>query len=166
MTSFVLRSVTPLDSVVIAALHRLAFEGRPEFGEVWGPDAVSQILSMRGTGGFLASHEDAPAGFILLRRAAEEAEILSLAVVGPYRRQGLARRLLSAVLEDLVASEERRLFLEVSEENLAALALYETADFLRAGRREAYYRAFNGRRVAALVLERSLPAPDSRLGRD
>jgi len=156
MTVFDLRPVTPFDGEVIAALHRLGFEGRPEFGEMWGPDAVSQILSMPGTSGFLAHSGETPSGFIMLREAADEAEILSLAIATEHRRRGMARSLLSAALEDLSTRAGRRLFLEVSEENLAALALYEAGGFLRVGRREAYYRGSNGRRVAALVLERRL----------
>jgi|TARA_B100001964_G_C14071093_1_gene525917 ribosomal-protein-alanine N-acetyltransferase len=56
--------------------------------------------------------------------------------------------------QDLGAGE---LFLEVAEDNGAALALYAGAGFVQVGRRQGYYQGAGGAR-AALVL-RSNPRP-------
>jgi ribosomal-protein-alanine N-acetyltransferase len=48
------------------------------------------------------------------------------------------------------------LFLEVADDNPAALALYEGSGFEQAGRRRAYYARPDARRADALVLRRPL----------
>lgn len=64
-----------------------------------------------------------------------EAELLNLAVAPPYRRQGLATRL----IRHFFLFSPGRWFLEVRETNLAAIHLYEKAGFVRISRRPGYY---------------------------
>ncbi|MDP9114531.1 MAG: GNAT family N-acetyltransferase [Acidobacteriota bacterium] len=76
-------------------------------------------------------------GFLVARQtAADEREILNLAVDPPQRRRGVARALLRAELRH----EKTQWFLEVRESNKGAIVLYQNADFRVAGRREGYYR--------------------------
>ena len=79
------------------------------------------------------------AGFILARRAADEAEILTVAVDATCRRQGIAGRLVASLAADLRQDLPCRLFLEVSVENTAALALYAASGFIEVGTRKHYY---------------------------
>src|SRR5689334_18990030 len=80
---------------------------------------------------------EALAGFIVLRHlAADEHEILNLAVAPEFRRNGAARRLVRAVLEGLKGF----IFLELRESNRAALALYQSLGFQQVNRRLEYYR--------------------------
>jgi ribosomal-protein-alanine N-acetyltransferase len=93
-----------------------------------------------------------PAGAMLLARvAADEAEILTLAVAPALRRQGRGRALLTAAVLR-AASEATAMFLEVSAGNLAAQNLYFGAGFREVGRRRRYYA--DG--ADALVLRREL----------
>jgi ribosomal-protein-alanine N-acetyltransferase len=80
-------------------------------------------------------------GFILVREAAGEAEILTLAVAPRARRQGLGRALVDAAIARLGPAE---LFLEVAADNHAAIALYQQAGFAQAGVRRGYYARSNG----------------------
>lgn len=75
--------------------------------------------------GFLASRQTAPG----------EREILFIAVDPAHRRRGIARQLLQNELN----SSRGEWFLEVRESNLAAIRLYESLGFRRAGKRENYY---------------------------
>jgi len=75
----------------------------------------------------------------LCRAAADEAEVLSIGTLPAGRRGGIARRLLDAALARLVAAGIGRVFLEVGVGNGAALALYASRGFRRAGRRPGYY---------------------------
>ena len=93
--------------------------------------------------------------FIILRCAADEAEILTIATAPVARRTGQGRALLNAALDSLAAKGVREVFLEVAEDNLAAQALYRASGFGAMGRRPGYYRRKKGR-VAALTFAKTL----------
>ena len=95
-------------------------------------------------------------GFVLSRLAADEAEVLTVAVNPALRKRGVATRLLGAHLARLRDTGMKTLFLEVDEENAAARALYSRFGFETVGRRPAYYRARDGARTAALILRRAM----------
>lgn len=96
------------------------------------------------------------AGFLLGRAVAGEAELLTLAVAPEARRLGLGRRLVSRFLYQARLRGAERAFLEVSSENVPAIALYESSGFARTGLRRGYYRDADGRPIDALVLARAL----------
>lgn len=96
------------------------------------------------------------AGFALIRLVADEAELLTIAVDPKWRGKGLGRALLEAVFDDLLRSPARRMFLEVSEENNAAIALYQRHGFARVGTRRGYYPKPDGSQATALVMARDL----------
>jgi tRNA threonylcarbamoyladenosine biosynthesis protein TsaB len=81
-----------------------------------------------------------PTGFIIGRYAADEAEILNLAVSSDSRRQGHAKALVQRLLVAFCEESAVRVFLEVRESNSAAIALYEKLGFRRVGQRQGYYR--------------------------
>ncbi len=84
----------------------------------------------------VAIHDGRVAGFLVVRQvAADEREILNLAVDPTERCRGVARKL----LETELARENMRWFLEVRASNSSAIKLYERAGFRAAGRRESYY---------------------------
>ena len=76
---------------------------------------------------------------ILARVAADEAEILTLAVHPERRRHGLGSALLGAAVDRAIASGARSMFLEVAVTNKAARALYAAHGFVEAGLRRRYY---------------------------
>jgi [ribosomal protein S18]-alanine N-acetyltransferase len=96
------------------------------------------------------------AGFIVLRCAADEAEILTLAVAPDWRRRGAGRRLVEKALAAAAARGAHALYLEVAEKNRAAMELYERLGFACVGRRERYYQSVNfpgGDAGTALILK-------------
>jgi ribosomal-protein-alanine N-acetyltransferase len=145
MTSAIVDAGLPA-APVFARLHGLAFT------EAWGTPAFVELLAMPGALGLLATDRGEPVGFLLARRAADEAEILTIGVVPACRRAGIGRALLCAVCTGLGASA-RRLFLEVAASNLAARRLFEGRGFRQVGFRPAYYSDGSD----ALVLARNLP---------
>jgi len=77
-------------------------------------------------------------GFLVWRAvAADEAEILNLAVVPEFRRRGLARGLLEGALRTLKGD----FFLEVRASNQAALDFYKSLGFQEVRQRKGYYAA-------------------------
>jgi ribosomal-protein-alanine N-acetyltransferase len=72
--------------------------------------------------------------------AADEGEILNLAIDTTARRQGLGRRLVDALVERMRKGGAEQVFLEVRRSNLAAIGLYRSAGFSVLGERRGYYR--------------------------
>ncbi|MXP65485.1 GNAT family N-acetyltransferase [Roseomonas sp. M0104] len=138
------RSAGPEAAPTLATLHGAAFPP----AEAWGAEALRLMLEMPGA---FALHSPGK-GFILVRAAADEAEVLTLAVLPAARRQGVGRALLDAALGVAEAAGARQMFLEVSTANPAARALYAAAGFVEVGRRRRYYPDGSD----ALVLSRRL----------
>lgn len=101
--------------------------------------------------------------FLIGRVVAGEAELLTLAVAPETRRKGVGRALLTGFLAESARRGAEQAFLEVTEENDPALALYATGGFAQAGRRRGYYRRADGSALDALVMVRSLSAGDAGL---
>ena len=139
-------------AAVLAALHEAAFAGQSQ--EIWNEKSLRELLAMPGALALLAQQGDEPVGFILLRQAADEAEIITLAVQPQQRRLGVARRLLSVGLDKLSGRGARHCFLEVADDNVAARALYTAAGFAEVGRRPGYYRDAAGQPRDAILMRR------------
>ena len=150
-THAVLRDLSASAAAQCARLHGAAFAHGWSAGEF---ERLSAAGNMLGDGAF--SPAGALTGFVLSRRAADEAEILTIAVDAGQRRGGIGRALLACHLARLASLGTRQLFLEVEAENIAALALYKSYDFKQVGERQGYYRKDNGGQATALVLRRSL----------
>lgn len=91
-------------------------------------------------------------GFVAARKTCDEAEILFIGVSASARRRGVARSLLGGLLTELERRQVCSLFLEVSEANRAARALYQEFGFEEIGRRAGYYRSTGEETQDALVL--------------
>ena len=115
----------------MAAMHELSF---PPGGR-WGADALSLQLGLPGAFGWIAG----VSGFVLARVAADEAEILTLAVVPQRRRCGVGWALLDAACVEAVGCGAVAMLLEVAAGNVAAQALYAGFGFVEVGVRRGYY---------------------------
>jgi ribosomal-protein-alanine N-acetyltransferase len=127
----------------LALIHAAAFAA----SEAWGVDALGIQLGMPGVFGFV----DGAGGFVMARVAADEAEILTLAVMPSARRAGVGRGLMVAAMEAAAARGAVAMLLEVAEGNGGARALYAGLGFAAVGRRPRYYGAED-----ALILRAAL----------
>jgi len=142
-----MRSAGDADAALLASLHAEAFN-RP-----WSQSAFEVFLSDPTV--FCLVIEEA--GFILWRNLAGEAEILTLAVSTAARRRGIARALLADAVDRSAQASTEWMFLEVSDQNSAALALYRQAGFQVSGLRKGYYES-EATPENALVMRLSLTA--------
>lgn len=78
-------------------------------------------------------------GFNIIRKAADEAEILSIAVHDKYHRHGIAENLMRDAILRLRRDRITQLFLEVDATNAAAAQLYKKLGFQIVGTRPGYY---------------------------
>jgi [ribosomal protein S18]-alanine N-acetyltransferase len=139
-------------AVRVAAIHATAF-ARP-----WSAQDFEGFLAERAirADGLFLGRDTQPSGFVLSRRAADEAEILSVAVAREARGRGHARTLVASHLQALAHAGVRKVHLEVEDGNDPALALYRRLGFSNIGRREGYYKRPDGSRAAALTMSRAL----------
>jgi [ribosomal protein S18]-alanine N-acetyltransferase len=138
------------DAAAIAALHGDSFR------RGWSEHEVEALLSERAVIAHCARTGSKLAGFILSRRAEDEAEILSVAVAARRRGRGLAGKLLDLHLRRLAGLGVRAVFLDVDVHNDAAIRLYAHAGFHEVARRPHYYPIAGGEAADALVLRRDL----------
>jgi len=150
---WVLRPAGALDLDCAAALHRQAFEPLGE--RPWTRRDMAELLASPGVAGLFLEVEGSEQGFALLRVAADEAELLTIAVAADRRRRGFGRRLVDAVIEQARDRGARNLFLEVGADNAPARSLYSQVGFTEVGRRPGYYPRLAGR-ADGLVLRLTL----------
>lgn len=79
-------------------------------------------------------------GFLASRRAGDEIEILNLAVLPQFRRQGLGRQLVEAALLEARERGAKSAHLEVRSSNQQAIGFYSVCGFRASGQRKRYYR--------------------------
>lgn len=120
-------------AALLSALHGEAFAAG------WSEDSFGRLLAMPGALALVAESGDQPAGFLLLRLAADEAEVITIAVRPRQQRLGVGRALLQAGLAEAGRRGAAACFLEVAEGNAAARALYGALGFAEVGRRAGYY---------------------------
>lgn len=142
----------------LAALQARCFPLEP-----WASGELAVLLAQRGCEALVVEAAGGDLiGFLLLRRAADEAEVLTLGVAPERRRRGLAGSLLSAGLASLWASGVGACFLEVAADNAAALALYDRLGFRPVGRRQQYYRDGGDALVLRLTVARETESSAGR----
>jgi len=144
----VLSAAGASDAHALAGLHAASFH------RGWSDGEFEALLIDRNVVAHRAMVGRSLAGFIVSRIAADEAEILSVAVATSRRGKGLARRLLDLNLRRLAGLGARAVFLEVDEANEPARRLYRRTGFREVGRREGYYPA--AKSSTALILRRDL----------
>jgi ribosomal-protein-alanine N-acetyltransferase len=135
---------------------RLAQLHGESFHRGWGEGEFEGMLTERNTLVHRLRTGGKIIGFAVSRMAADEAEILSIAVAASHRGRGLSRDLLLTHLGHLAGRGVRTIFLEVEENNAPARRLYEKAGFSVVGRRERYYRQPGGEQLNALLMRRDL----------
>jgi ribosomal-protein-alanine N-acetyltransferase len=138
------------DAPQLAALHATAFR------RGWSVEEFERLLIEPNVVADRAVAGSELAGFVLSRLAADEAEILSIAVAPAFRSQGVARRLLDVHLRRLADYRVNALFLEVDARNVPARRLYAGLGFAEVSRRSSYYAHGGEEAGTALVLRRDL----------
>ena len=79
-------------------------------------------------------------GMVVAWLFVDEAHIATIATHPDYRRQGIARKLLTYTLQSAIREGARSSFLEVRASNLPAQEMYRKFGYVEVGRRKRYYR--------------------------
>lgn len=132
----------------LAQIHAQAFSVQGD--RPWAARELRDIVESAGCQTYFEYADDLITGFILTRAVCDEAELITIAVTPDSQKRGTGGRLLDHVTRVLSDQGVKRLFLEVREDNVAAIKLYRSRGFEDVGRRAAYYQTQGGNRVDAL----------------
>lgn len=151
--AWTIRAFRPSDESAISQILRDSSEAAQ-----WPSESYANLAN--SSGGVLLVCEMHPhvIGFLAARQAADEAEILNIAVQRDFRRKGIASALLLAALNTFHRSAIASVFLELRESNLPARNLYQRHGFVPSGRRKSYYA--NPIEDALCMLRKFTGAPD------
>ena len=137
--------------------HEIALIHAAAFARGWTDGEIEQLLARSATHGVAREvGRQTVLGFILYTLAAGEVEILTVAAAAGWRRYGIGEMLVRHALRHATAERASSVFLEVGEDNTAAVGLYRKLGFRQVGTRKNYYRGEAHGSVNALVMRRDL----------
>ncbi len=129
----------------IAQLEQLCFSAP------WSENSVRGELTNQLSLWIVCMDGDVLTGYVGSQSVMGEADMMNLAVNPKYRRQGIGKGLVQALIEQLNENAVSSLTLEVRASNTPAISLYHSLGFNQAGRRPNYYAS---PREDALILRK------------
>jgi ribosomal-protein-alanine N-acetyltransferase len=139
------------DADAVAKLHAQGFY------RGWPREDFAAYIAGDGTPVYVACDSKRRiAGFAMVRHLGEEAELITIAVDRKWRGKGVGMALMRALVDDLLMTPAKKLFLEVAADNEPALRLYTGLGFTRVSERKGYYQRPDGTPATAIVMARDL----------
>lgn len=133
-----------IDEMTIDDLSEVFEIERASFSDPWSVDLFEAELQNPHSFNLVVRcnslSDKSVAAYIVYWIAADEMQILDLAVDVRFRRQGLARFLIKSALERAAGNGAAHAFLEVRRGNEAGISLYNTLGFAEIGERKKYYK--------------------------
>ena len=136
----------------IADLDEVMAIERSSFRFPWSLGFFRQELQVACARSILAELDRKIVGYVLYWVLPAAVDIHNIAVHTEYRRRGLARVLLSRIIDEAKRQSISRVLLEVRRSNVPAQKLYETMGFSTTGIRKGYY-SDNGEDAFTMALE-------------
>ena len=133
MATFNVTALTPLDCVNAAQLHQQSFF------KGWERAVFHEFLRTPLTFGLKIEDDGALVAYLMWREILDEAEILTLVVAPSSRQKGHGSTLLTTLFKILKDKGITQLFIEVAEDNEAAISFYTNHGFIFMGKRPHYY---------------------------
>lgn len=110
------------------------------FSDPWSQNSIASELENPLSYWLVAMAGNVVAGYVGSQTVLGESDMMNLAVRGEFRRQGVARDLVLALIDGLNQRGSHCLTLEVRDSNAPARKLYEKLGFFQVGIRPNYYQ--------------------------
>lgn len=150
MSPVEIKPLSEEDCQIAAQIHK---EG---FYKNWSAQEIKDLLEKPMIFGLQVQKQNDLLGFILWSEAADEVEILTLVIHPSYQRQGLSTLLLQSLFPLLKKKKITKIFIEVAEDNVGAIALYKSLDFIYLNQRPNYYSREGGQYCTAMIYVKEL----------
>jgi ribosomal-protein-alanine acetyltransferase len=144
-THFSIREATLSDLDAIEHIEQNSFESG------WTRENLRKELSASFSIVLVAVADSTIAGYTSAWKITGELQINRLAVLVQYRRRGIARSLINALIANSKMQTPYKILLEVRGKNNAARQLYQSLGFREIGIRKKYYHTDD-----AILLEREI----------
>lgn len=105
------------------------------FSNPWSETAVNAELENHCSEIYIALVDGTAAGYANIYTVLDEMDIVRVAVLPEYRRQGVA----AGILKTVLAEKQGTVYLDVRESNHPAISLYKSLGFVDTGVRKNYY---------------------------
>ena len=109
------------------------------FSVPWSAKAFEEAMGKPNALYLVALDGEEILGYCGVYMILDEADINQVAVRESARRQGIGKKLLEELLRQLEAQGIKAVTLEVRKSNTAAVALYESFEFVLEGQRKNFY---------------------------
>ena len=124
-----------------------------EFGEAWNHQQCYSMLLMRGSRLLIAKVNGHPAGFVMSRIAADEEEVMMIAVMPEFQGRAIGQQLIEQTIATAKSENCYAIFLEVRDGN-GARQLYDKMGFEQIGVRKNYYTGKSNDKFDAITLKK------------
>jgi ribosomal-protein-alanine N-acetyltransferase len=129
-----LKNMTSQHVAQVAALEKVCFS------DPWSEKSVASELTNPLSTWIVAVDGDTVVGYVGAQTCGDETDMMNVAVDPNYRRCGIARQLIEALIQQLQDRGSHSLTLEVRVTNMPAVTLNGSMGFEKVGLRKNYYR--------------------------
>ena len=121
------------DALAASEIEKICFNK-----EAWSEKAITETINSGGC--YFAAHNvEQMVGVVGAKQVLDEAYISNISVLPEFRRMGIAKELMNALIMHLKQQNAAFVTLEVRDSNLGAIALYEKLGFELKGIRKNFY---------------------------
>lgn len=110
-----------------------------EFDNFWSPATLKEELNSNNSYFLVAKANNEIIGFAGLKIILDEADIMNIVIKKNYRHNGIGSSLLDNLISYSKSLNLKSITLEVNENNLSAIRLYDKFNFDKIGIRKQYY---------------------------
>ena len=129
-----IRNMMQADILQLAEMEKMCFS------DPWSVSAFEYELKNPLSVWLVAAEGQCVIGYVGSQTVIDESDVMNIAVLPQYRRQGVGERLICELITRLNDKGSKSLTLEVRVSNAPAIALYNKLGFQQVGRRPNYYR--------------------------
>ena len=115
-----------------------------DFDDFWNYSILKDELNSKNSTYFVVKNKDNEIlGFAGIKIILDEDEIMNIVTKKNYRKQGIGNLLLNRIILEAKDKNIKKVNLEVNENNIIAIHLYEKFGFNKDGERKNYYQDQN-----------------------